>query len=92
MEEAQEVVAPPSTGGALCCWAGARTGFKGHSTLWSTALQRQGIPSPHFHLSEGDFLGSSTAMSVSTPAVGQPRTEAPRGDWRIPPVLTSPVE
>lgn len=46
---------------------------------------------PHFHLSEGDFLGSSTEMSLSTPAVGQPRVEPPRDGWSIPPVLTSPA-
>lgn len=60
-----------------------------------TALWGQGIVSgsfSHFHLSEGGFLGSSTEMSVSTPAMGQPRTEAPRSGWRILPVLTSPVE
>lgn len=37
------------------------------------------------------FLGSSTEMSPSTPAVGQSRTEPPRDGWSILPVLTSPA-
>lgn len=85
-------MACPSTR-ALCRWAGAETGFNGHSTPGVLPFKGSGFslaPVPHFHLFEGDISGTALKC-LSTPAVGQPRIEPPGDSWNILPVLTSPA-